>query len=165
MAAVTSPIPFIALAPCRIVDTRGNGAPIQGGMFTGGADVRNYAVAGICGIPAVAQALSLNFTVVGPTSPGFLVSIREIGAESDGLMKLRPVAFRYKPEIDPTGLTQYGLIAEDVADVYPDLVVYDSDGRPETVRYDLVNALLLSEVQKQHREIDELKARLAAISR
>ena len=103
--------------------------------------------------------------------------IREIGEESDGLMRLRPVAFRYKPEIDPTGLTQYGLIAEDVANVYPDLVVYDSDGRPETVRYHLVNALLLSEVQKQHRlaeaqeemierqkaEIEGLKARLAKI--
>jgi hypothetical protein len=424
MGAVTSPLAFIGLAPCRIVDTRGNGAPIQGGMFTGGADVRNYAVAGICGIPAVAQALSLNFTVVSPTASGFLVSfptgsaapptailnfnagdvrnnaavvptsvttsftvnvsapthviidingyyatagtganntflgtiagnftmtgdlntgigraalsanttgnfntaigasalqlntlgddntatgqgalgqndsgfantatgslslphnvsgsfniavgrlalfanetgnnnlavgdsalgnttgsnnigigteagldlttgdnninigtsgiagesgtiriggggrqtatfiagiagamspvgvavfvtatgklgtvtssrrvkedIREIGEASDRLMKLRPVAFRYKPEIDPTGLTQYGLIAEDVAEVYPDLVVYDSDGKPQTVRYHLVNALLLNEVQKQHREIEELKARLAAISR
>ena len=436
MDAATSPLPFIGLAPCRIVDTRGNGAPIQGGMFTGGADVRDYAVAGTCGIPDVAQALSLNFTVVGPTSSGFLVSwptggavppvsilnfnagdvrnnaavvptsvttsftvnvsapthviidvngyyatagvganntflgtnagnftmvgdlntgigrgalssntsgnfntatgafalqlnttgddntadgegalnkngagfgntaagslalannttgsfntadgrlalfgnesgdantavghsalgnttgtnnigigleagldlttgdnnicigtsgvagesgtirigaggrqtatfiagiagqsspggvavfvtgtgklgtvtssrrvkedIREIGEESDGLMRLRPVAFRYKPEIDPTGLTQYGLIAEEVADVYPDLVVSDRDGRPETVRYHLINALLLNEVQKQHRiaelqsktierqqaEIEELKARLSKL--
>jgi Chaperone of endosialidase len=103
--------------------------------------------------------------------------IREIGEESDGLMSLRPVAFRYKPEIDSTGLTQYGLIAEEVADVYPDLVVYDRDGRPETVRYHLVNALLLNEVQKQHRsvasqeetieqqkaEIEELKARLTKL--
>jgi hypothetical protein len=77
--------------------------------------------------------------------------IREIAEESDGLMRLRPVAYKYKPQIDPTGLTQYGLIAEEVADVYPDLVVYDRDGRPETVRYHLVNALLLNEVQKQHR--------------
>ncbi len=103
--------------------------------------------------------------------------IKEIGEESDGLMRLRPVAFRYKPEIDPTGLTQYGLIAEEVADVYPDLVVYDRDGRPETVRYHLVNALLLNEVQKQHRiakaqeklieqqkaEIEGLKARLTRL--
>ncbi len=449
MNAVTSPLPFIGLAPCRIVDTRGNGAPIQGGMFTGGSDVRDYAVAGICGIPSVARALSLNFTVVGPTGPGFLVAwptagavpptailnfnagdvrnnaavvpadgntsfavnvsapthvvidingyyapagvdfgntflglnagnftmtgdsntgfgatvlfslttgvsntafgagalsinntgsyntgsgsnalahnssgsdntadgafallqntfgggntatgsralyvntlgnlntatgvnalflntegtentavggfalqnttgstnigigyqagmslttgssnicignlgvagesntirigtpgpqaatflagingvavtgvpvlvsssgqlgvasssrhvkenIREISEESDGLMKLRPVAFRYKQEIDPAGLAQYGLIAEEVADVYPDLVAYDRDGRPETVRYQLVNALVLSEVQKQHRtaeaqektieqqkaEIEGLKGRL-----
>src|SRR5450759_3285468 len=76
MGAVTSPIPFIGLAPCRIVDTRGNGAPIQGGMFTGGSDVRDYAVAGICGIPGSAEALSLNFTVTGPgqTAAGFLVA-------------------------------------------------------------------------------------------
>jgi hypothetical protein len=111
------------------------------------------------------------------SSRRFKEDIREIGEESDGLMRLRPVAFRYKPEIDPTGLTQYGLIAEEVADVYPDLVVSDRDGRPETVRYHLINALLLSEVQKQHRivelqsktieqqqgEIEELKARLSQL--
>lgn len=96
--------------------------------------------------------------------------IREIADESEGLMKLRPVAFRYKAEIDPTGLAQYGLIAEEVAEVYPDLVVVDRDGEPETVRYHLINALLLSEVQKQHRtaqaqerEIVALRARLAAL--
>jgi hypothetical protein len=71
---VTNPLPFIGLAPCRIVDTRGNGAPIQGSLFTGGT--RNYAVSGICGIPASAAALSLNFTVTGPgqTTPGFLLA-------------------------------------------------------------------------------------------
>jgi hypothetical protein len=404
MGAVTSPIPFIGLAPCRIVDTRGNGAPIQGGMFTGGSDVRNYAVAGICGIPGSAQALSLNFTVVGPTGSGFLVAwptggavppvsilnfnagdirnnaavvptnssvsftvnvsaathviidvngyyapagvgdhntflglnagnftmpgdnntglghnallsnttgfnntatghnalttndigshntatgsgalandtsgthntatgsgalllnilgsgntasgagalgnttgennigvgnfagsnlttgsnnicignsglagesnairigtegtqtatfiagisgaissgglpvfvnasgqlgtisptssrrfkqgIRNVGDESDGLMRLRPVTFKYKAELDPTGLTQYGLIAEEVAEVYPDLVDYDRDGQPESVRYHLVNALLLNEVQKQHRTVEAQMRRI-----
>jgi hypothetical protein len=72
----TPPLPFIAVSPCRIVDTRGNGAPIQGGIFTGGSDVRNYAVGGICGIPSGARALSLNFTVAGPgqTTPGFLLA-------------------------------------------------------------------------------------------
>jgi hypothetical protein len=109
------------------------------------------------------------------SSRRFKEDVREIGEESDALMRLRPVAFRYKPEIDPEGLTQYGLIAEEVADVYPELVVDDPDGRPETVRYHLVNALLLNEVQKQHRiaesqektieqlkaEIEELRARLA----
>jgi hypothetical protein len=73
---VTNPLPFIGLAPCRLVDTRGNGAPITGGIFTGGADVRSYAVSGICGIPIGARALSLNFTVTGPgqTVPGFLLA-------------------------------------------------------------------------------------------
>jgi hypothetical protein len=83
--------------------------------------------------------------------------IREIAEESDGLMKLRPVAFRYQAQIDPTGLAQYGLIAEEVAGVYPDLVAYDGNGRPETVRYHLVNALLLNELQKQHRTTEAQK--------
>src|SRR5438093_13013974 len=75
LSDATPPLPFIGLPPCRILDTRGNGAPIQGGIFTGGSDVRNYAVAGICGIPA-SSALSLNFTVTGPgqTTPGFLTA-------------------------------------------------------------------------------------------
>lgn len=97
------------------------------------------------------------------SSRRFKEDIRDIAEESDGLMRLRPVAFRYKPQIDPTGLAQYGLIAEEVADVYPDLVVYDREGRPETVRYHLVNALLLNEVQNQHREIDELRKRLTRL--
>lgn len=73
---LTNPLPFIALAPCRIVDTRGLGAPIQGGVFTGGADVRNYDITGICGVPASAHAVSLNFTVTPPgqTVPGFLTA-------------------------------------------------------------------------------------------
>jgi hypothetical protein len=75
MGNVTGPLPFVGLAPCRIVDTRGNGAPITGGMFTA-SELRNYAVAGICGIPGSAQALSLNITVTGPgqTGPGFLLT-------------------------------------------------------------------------------------------
>lgn len=89
--------------------------------------------------------------------------IRDVVNESDGLMHLRPVAFRYKRDVDPSGATQYGLIAEEVAEIYPELVVYGDDGRPRSVRYDLVNALLLSEVQKQHRTIDELEARLAKL--
>ena len=82
MADVTGPLPFVGLAPCRIVDTRGNGAPIQGGIFTGGSDVRNYAVSGLCGIPASVRALSLNFTVTGPgqTGAGFLLAWTTGGA-------------------------------------------------------------------------------------
>jgi hypothetical protein len=109
-------------------------------------------------------------TTMVVSSRRFKEDIREIAGESDGLMRLRPVAFKYKHEVDPTGLVQYGLIAEEVADVYPDLVAYDRDGRPETVRYHLVNALLLNEVQKQHRtvegqqaEIEGLKARLSKL--
>jgi len=66
-------------------------------------------------------------------------------------MKLRPVAFYYKPELDQTQTPQYGLVAEEVAQVAPQLVVYDKDGVPQTVRYHFVNAMLLNAVQKQQR--------------
>jgi hypothetical protein len=81
--------------------------------------------------------------------------IADMGAESDLLMKLRPVAFYYKPELDATQTRQYGLVAEEVAKVAPGLVVFDKDGKPETVRYHFVNAMLLNEVQKQQRQIAE----------
>src|SRR6266498_1706292 len=105
--------------------------------------------AGVTGIPVLVS--SSGQLGVASSSRYVKENIREIAGESDGLMRLRPVTFKYKPQIDPTGLAQYGLIAEEVADVYPDLVAYDRDGRPETVRYHLVNALLLNEAQKQHR--------------
>jgi uncharacterized small protein (DUF1192 family) len=96
--------------------------------------------------------------------------IRDVASDSAGLMRLRPVSFKYKPEVDEAGLTQYGLIAEEVAEVYPELVVSDSKGRPEAVRYQLLDALLLNELQEQHRnleaqraEIERLKAELAKI--
>ena len=69
-----------------------------------------------------------------------------MGDTSSGLTQLRPVRFRYTREIDPSDLQQYGLVAEEVAQVYPELVVYDADGHPQTVRYHFVNAMLLNEV-------------------
>jgi len=87
------------------------------------------------------------------SSRRFKHHIADIGAESDLLMKLRPVAFYYKPELDETQARQYGLVAEEVAQVAPQLVVYDKDGAPQTVRYHFVNALLLNAVQKQQRAI------------
>ena len=81
--------------------------------------------------------------------------IADMGDQSDVLMKLRPVAFYYKPELDDTQTRQYGLVAEEVAKVAPELVVFNQDGTPETVRYHFVNAMLLNEVQKQRQRIEE----------
>jgi hypothetical protein len=100
---------------------------------------------------------------VRPSSARFKRDIHDMGNASDGLMKLRPVSFRYKQDAD--GTLQYGLIAEDVARVYPDLVTYGNDGKLEGVRYDLLPAMLLNEVQKLARENRRKDAQIAAQQR
>jgi hypothetical protein len=84
-------------------------------------------------------------------------------AERDVLLKLRPVSFYYRPELDEPHLRQYSLVAEEVADIAPDLVAYDEDETPQTVRYHFVNAMLLNEVHKQRRHIHDLEVRLARL--
>ena len=74
---------------------------------------------------------------------------------SDALLALNPVTFRYNKEIDPRGVSQFGLVAEDVEKVNPDLVVRDENGEIYTVRYDAVNAMLLNEFLKEHRKVQE----------
>jgi septal ring factor EnvC (AmiA/AmiB activator) len=76
-----------------------------------------------------------------------------MGCASDKLMQLRPVTFRYKQAAeDGAHPLQYGLIAEEVAKVYPDLVQYDAQGKPFTVYYHLLTTMLLNELQKAHRQ-------------
>ena len=88
------------------------------------------------------------------SSRRFKQDVRDMGEASTGLMRLRPVTFQYRSEYDDgTGLQQYGLVAEEVAEVFPDLVQYSDTGEPSAVRYHFVNAMLLNEVQKQHRRI------------
>ena len=69
---------------------------------------------------------------------------------SEAILALKPVTFRYKKEIDPEGIPQFGLVAEEVAKVNPDLVVRDEKGSIYTVRYEAVNAMLLNEFLKEH---------------
>ncbi|HEX3819954.1 MAG TPA: tail fiber domain-containing protein [Candidatus Sulfotelmatobacter sp.] len=87
--------------------------------------------------------------------------IHDMGDSSKGLMRLRPVTFRYqKPFADGSKSIQYGLIAEEVAEVFPDLVVRSTDGQIEAVKYQLLDPMLLNEVQRQEKEIESLKERL-----
>ena len=74
---------------------------------------------------------------------------------SEALFALKPSRFRYKKGIDPQGYPQFGLVAEDVEKVNPDLVVRDKEGKPYSVRYDAVNAMLLNEFLKEHRKGEE----------
>jgi hypothetical protein len=82
-------------------------------------------------------------------------NIQSMGDASDVLLSLRPVTFRYKPEIDPKGFPQFGLVAEEVDQLDPDLVVHDDQHGIYTVRYEAVNAMLLNEFLKQHRKLQE----------
>ncbi len=77
---------------------------------------------------------------------------------SEALLALKPVTFRYKKDIDPAGTSQFGLVAEEVEKVNPDLVVRDKKGKPYTVRYDAVNAMLLNEFLKEHRTVEQHEA-------
>ena len=87
--------------------------------------------------------------------------IEEMCDASETLFALKPVSFRAKANMDPAHVRHYGLIAEDVAMVDPDLVVYNPDGKPETLRFDSINAMLLNEFLKEHRKVQELEANAA----
>src|SRR4030095_1769142 len=82
---------------------------------------------------------------------------------SEAILALKPITFRYKREIDPEGIPQFGLVAEDVERVNPDLVARDADGKPYTVRYDAVNAMLLNEFLKEHRTVQEQQATITQL--
>ena len=90
------------------------------------------------------------------SSSRYKTDIKPIEKASESILSLQPVSFRYKVHKDTR--PNFGLIAEDVARVNPDLVVYDADGKPYTVRYDAVNAMLLNEFLKEHRKVQELEA-------
>jgi hypothetical protein len=91
--------------------------------------------------------------------------IKPMDKASEAILALKPVAFRYKKELDPEKIPQFGLIAEDVEKVNPDLVARDDEGKVMTVRYEAVNAMLLNEFLKEHRKVQRLEAALAAVNK
>jgi hypothetical protein len=95
------------------------------------------------------------------SSARFKDDIKPMANTSESILALKPVTFRYKGEIDPEGIPQFGLLAEDVEAVNPKLVVHDKTGKPYTVRYEAVNAMLLNEFLKEHRTVQELKGTVA----
>ncbi len=92
-----------------------------------------------------------------PSSKRFKEKITPMEKASETLFSLKPVSFRYKREIDPAGTAQLGLVAEDVEKVNADLVGRDKEGKPYSVRYDQVNAMLLNEFLKEHKKVQELE--------
>jgi hypothetical protein len=94
------------------------------------------------------------------SSARFKDDIKTMGEASESIFALKPVTFRYKKEIDGLGAAQFGLVAEDVEKVNPDLVVRDKEGKPYSVRYDQVNAMLLNEFLKEHRRVEGQQAEI-----
>jgi hypothetical protein len=92
---------------------------------------------------------------VAVSSQRFKDEVTAMEKASEAVLALRPVTFRYKKEIDPEGTAQFGLVAEEVEKVNPDLIVRDKEGKPYSVRYDQVNAMLLNEFLKEHLKVEQ----------
>ena len=129
--------------------------------------VRTF-IAGVSG-RTVTNGLTVHVNAAGqlgtaPSSERFKDDIKPMGKASEAIFALKPVTFRYKKGIDPNGTQQFGLVAEEVEKVNRDLVVRDSGGKPYTVRYDAVNAMLLNEFLKEHRRVAILQSGVAELT-
>jgi hypothetical protein len=161
---------FVSLAfALPAVGTQGTNPINQTSFFAGG--IRGVTTGNNDAIPVVIDSNGQLGTV--SSSRRFKEDIHDMDTVSSGLMHLRPVTYRYQmPFADGSKPIQYGLIAEEVADVYPDLVAHSADGQIETVKYQVLDSMLLNELQKQHKQVQEqaetirvLEARLAALEK
>ena len=129
----------------------------------GAAATQNKAfIAGISGVTisggAAVMVNSKGQLGVVTSSARYKEAIEPMKEASEAILSLEPVKFRYKKELDPEAIPQFGLVAEQVAKVDPDLVARDDLGKPYTVRYEAVNAMLLNEFLKEHRKVEEQAA-------
>jgi hypothetical protein len=113
------------------------------------------------GVGVVVDTLGNLGTVT--SSARYKEAIKPMQDASSAILSLQPVTFRYKKELDPDAIPQFGLVAEQVAKVDPDLVARDESGKPYTVRYEAVNAMLLNEFLKEHRKVEALEATVAKL--
>jgi len=135
---------------------------------TEGTHTATY-IAGIRETPLVhGAAVAVGVTADGqlgvrPSSVRFKESVKPMDKASEAIFSLQPVTFHYKK--DPAALPQFGLVAEEVAKVNPDLVARDVEGKPFTVRYEEVNAMLLNEFLKEHRKVAKQEATIAQLKK
>ena len=129
---------------------------------------RNTIIAGISGatVPTGVPVIVDNNGHLGTTtsSARYKDNIKPMDKASEAILSLKPVTFRYKPDLDPDGIPQFGLVAEQVEKVNPDLVARDEQGKPYTVRYEAVNAMLLNEFLKARRQIDSQQKQIEALT-
>src|SRR5207253_6322833 len=135
------------------------GANVEQGCFIG--NIRGITTGSADAIPVLIDG----FGQLGTASPSrrFKKEIKPMDEASEAILALNPVTFHYKS--DNTNTPQFGLIAEEVAEVNPDLVVRDKDGEIYTVRYDAVNAMLLNEFLKEHRKVEEQGATITQLKK
>ncbi len=141
-----------------------SGVPAEENTIRIGSDQTTTFIKGISATPLVGAVLPVVAATSGqlgvaPSSRRFKKEIKLMESASEAILALKPVTFHY--ENDSTGTSQFGLIAEEVAEVNPDLVVRDEKGEIYTVRYDAVNAMLLNEFLKEHRKLQGLKVTVA----
>jgi hypothetical protein len=145
---------------------------IRIGTITGTTSTQSATyIAGISGEPVIGTYVCVNSDgQLGTNGSGcattssrrYKEDIQPMAQLSERLLKLRPVTFRYRtPDADGHKSIQYGLIAEEVAEVFPELVVFNKDGQPDAVKYQVLTPMLLNEVQQQAAEIRELKEQQA----
>jgi hypothetical protein len=152
------------------IDVGSNGVAGEGNTIhigEQGTQTRTF-IAGIHGT-ALGSGVAVRVNANGrlgtaPSSARFKQNIKPMDNASEAIFALKPVAFRYKQELDPEGIPQFGLVAEEVEKVNPDLVARDADGKVYTVRYEAVNAMLLNEFLKEHQKVQRLEAALAAVN-
>jgi hypothetical protein len=147
------------------IDIGNQGVAGESNTIRIGGNSQNRAfIAGIRGVTTANAAIPVLIDTVGQlgtmsSSARFKKEIKPMDKASEAILALKPVTFHYKS--DKTGTAQFGLIAEEVAQVNPNLVVRDSDGEIYTVRYEAVNAMLLNEFLKEHRKNEEQEATAA----
>jgi uncharacterized coiled-coil protein SlyX len=145
------------------IDIGNQGVAAESGTIrigTQGTQTATY-IAGISGVAVtgVPVRVSSNGQLgVAASSKRFKDDITPMDKASEAILALKPVTFRYKKELDPDRIPQFGLVAEDVEKVNPALVARDDQGKIYTVRYDAVNAMLLNEFLKEHRKVQEQEA-------
>jgi Chaperone of endosialidase len=146
------------------VGMSGESNTIRLGRF--GTHTRTFIV-GISGsiVPGGVPVIIDNLGHLGTmnSSARYKEAIRPMDKASEAILTLQPVIFRYKHEVDPGGTPQFGLVAEEVEKVNPDLVARDANGKTYTVRYEAVNAMLLNEFLKEHRKVEKQEATIAQL--
>jgi hypothetical protein len=134
----------------------------------GNSDITNTFISGISGTnsPGGVAVFCNSDGKLGviSSSARFKDEIKPMGKASEAILALKPVSFRYKKEIDPQGIPEFGLIAEDVEKVNADLIIRDREGKPQTVRYEQINAMLLNEFLKAHRKMEEQQKQIDALT-